>query len=253
VLQEELFYQGWPVSMVSATLTTNGNFNFIRQETGVPKEALELVAESPFNFRRQALLVVPEELVEPNSPSFPGIASRLIERVIRMCNGRTLGLFTSYKNMRATHERIQNLPYTVLKQGDAPRTELVRKFKSDVHSVLLGTTSFWTGVDVSGEALTGLVIDRLPFPNPDDPIIDAITERDKNAFSNYMVPQAIIALRQGVGRLIRSIDDVGVVVILDVRVATKGYGKRFLNSLPDMRSTRDVEAIETFLAEANEL
>ena len=131
-----------------------------------------------------------------------------------------------------------------------PRAELTRIFKEDVRSVLLGTDSFWTGVDVQGEALTGLVIDKLPFPHPDDPVVSAICERDRQAFYNYLVPKAIITLRQGVGRLIRSQKDIGVVVILDTRIAEKQYGRRFMASLPPMLSTRHMENIGRFLTEA---
>jgi len=148
-------------------------------------------------------------------------------------------------------ERIHCGNHRVLRQGDLPRTELARIFKEDVGSVLLGTESFWTGIDVVGEALTGLVIDKLPFPTPDDPVVDAICERDRRAFDNYLVPLAIIALRQGVGRLIRSKTDVGVVVILDRRIAEKGYGRRFVNSLPPMLATRRIENISRFLKEAS--
>ena len=138
----------------------------------------------------------------------------------------------------------------MLRQGELPRTELTRIFKEDVRSVLLGTDSFWTGIDVPGEALTGLVIDKLPFPHPEDPVVSAICERDPRAFNNYLVPRAIITLRQGVGRLIRSRQDFGVIVLLDRRVAEKRYGRRFLASLPQMFSTRRLENIPRFLEEA---
>jgi ATP-dependent DNA helicase DinG len=135
----------------------------------------------------------------------------------------------------------------VLRQRDLPRTELARIFREEVSSVLLGTDSFWTGVDVPGEALTALVIDKLPFPNPTDPLIDAISARDPDAFNSFLVPQAILKLRQGVGRLIRSQHDIGVVVLLDRRLIDKGYGRDFLRSLPRMQSSRDLGAIGRFL------
>ena len=148
------------------------------------------------------------------------------------------------------HRLISGNGHRVLRQGEMPRAELTRIFKEDVRSVLLGTDSFWTGVDVQGEALTGLVIDKLPFPHPDDPVVSAICERDRQAFYNYLVPKAIITLRQGVGRLIRSQKDIGVVVILDTRIAEKQYRRRFMASLPPMLSTRHMENIGRFLAEA---
>ena len=250
LLQEELFARCPSVSMVSATLTTSGTFDFVRRELGVPEGALEVIAETPFDFESQALLVVPEKVPDPRDADFVDAAARIFQQVVDACDGRTLGLFTSYRNLNAVYERIDGGGDRVLRQGDLPRAELTRIFKEDTGSILLGTESFWTGIDVAGEALTGLVIDKLPFPPPDDPVIDAICERDPHAFDNYLVPLAIIALRQGVGRLIRCKTDVGVAVILDKRIAEKGYGRKFLKSLPPMLSTRRVENISRFLAEA---
>ncbi|MCL2726716.1 MAG: helicase, partial [Polyangiaceae bacterium] len=250
LLREELFARCSSVSLVSATLTTAGTFDFVRRELGVPDGALEIIAETPFDFESQALLVVPDKLPDPREPEFVEAAAQVFQEVVDACDGRTLGLFTSYRNLNAVYERIDGDRHRVLRQGDGPRAELTRLFKEDVGSILLGTDSFWTGVDVVGEALTGLVIDKLPFQPPDDPVIDAICERDPRAFDNYLVPLAIIALRQGVGRLIRSKTDIGVTVILDKRIAEKGYGKKFLRSLPPMLSTRRVENISRFLKEA---
>jgi ATP-dependent DNA helicase DinG len=250
LLREELFARCPSVSLVSATLTTSGTFDFVRRELGVPEGALEVVAETPFDFASQALLVVPERLPDPRDADFIDEAARIFQHVVDACDGRTLGLFTSYRNLNAVYERLDGREHRVLRQGELPRAELTRLFKEDVGSILLGTESFWTGIDVAGEALTGLVIDKLPFPPPDDPVIDAICERDPRAFDNYLVPLAIIALRQGVGRLIRCKTDVGVAVILDKRIAEKGYGKKFLKSLPPMLTTRRVENITRFLEEA---
>ncbi len=250
LLREQLFVRCRSVSLVSATLTTSGNFDFVRRELGVPEGALEVIAETPFDFGSQALLVVPERLPDPRDPDFVDAAARVFQHVVDACDGRTLGLFTSYRNLNAVYERIDGGEHRVLRQGELPRAELTRTFKEDVGSILLGTESFWTGIDVAGEALTGLVIDKLPFPPPDDPVIDAICERDPRAFDNYLVPLAIIALRQGVGRLIRCRTDVGVAVILDKRIAEKGYGRKFLKSLPPMLTTRRVENITRFLEEA---
>jgi ATP-dependent DNA helicase DinG len=250
LLREELFERTESVTLVSATLTTAGTFDFVRAEVGVPDGAIEVVAESPFDFRRQALLIVPDGLPDPREPDYIEAAADAVQKVIDHCDGRTLGLFTSYRNMNAVHERVSGNGHRVMRQGDMPRSELTRLFKEDVGSVLLKTESFWTGIDVPGEALTGLVIDKLPFPNMDDPIIDAICARDRQAFGNYLVPRAIIMLRQGVGRLIRSQSDIGVVVILDRRIADKAYGKRFLRSLPNMLTSRSLESIPRFLEEA---
>jgi len=252
LLREELFGGTASVTMVSATMTTAGTFDFIRAEAGVPDDALAVVAESPFDFEHQALLVVPEGLPDPREPEFVEAAADAFKKVIDLCDGRTLGLFTSYRNLNAVHERVRRNGHRVLRQGELPRTELTRVFKEDVGSVLLGTESFWTGIDVPGEALTGLVIDKLPFPNMDDPVVDAICAADRNAFNSYLVPRAIIMLRQGVGRLIRSQSDVGVAVILDRRIADKPYGHRFIRSLPPMLTTRNLDNISRFLAEASD-
>lgn len=249
LLRERLFERCPSVSLVSATLTTSGTFDFVRRELGVPEAALEVIAETPFDFESQALLVVPERLPEPRDEDFVDAAASVFQQVVDACDGRTLGLFTSYRNLHAVHERIDGRGHRVLRQGELPRAELTRIFKEDTSSILLGTESFWTGIDIAGEALTGLVIDKLPFPTPDDPVIDAICERDRRAFDNYLVPLAIIALRQGVGRLIRTKTDIGVVVILDKRIAEKGYGKKFLRSLPPMLTTRRIENIARFFEE----
>lgn len=250
LLRAELFDRCPSVTAVSATLTTSGTFDFVRRELGVPDEALEVIADSPFDFESQALLVVPERMPDPREPDFVDAAADVFREVLRACDGRTLGLFTSYKNLNGVYERLAGTRHRLLRQGDLPRAELTRIFKEDVSSVLLGTESFWTGIDVSGEALTGLVIDKLPFPHPDDPVIDAICERDPRAFDNYLVPLAVIALRQGIGRLIRSKTDIGVAVILDPRIAEKRYGQKFLTSLPPMLATRRTENIARFLQEA---
>jgi ATP-dependent DNA helicase DinG len=250
VLRTELFERTRSVTLLSATMTTGGTFDFLRMEVGAPADALELVAESPFDFQRQALLVIPFGLPDPREAGFVDAVAAAVQQVIDACDGRTLGLFTSYRNLHAVYDKVAGNGHRVLKQGDLPRTELTRLFKQDVGSVLLGTESFWTGIDVPGPALTGLVIDKLPFPHLDDPVVSAICARDPRAFFNYLIPRAIIMLRQGVGRLIRSQKDIGVVVILDRRIAEMPYGKRFLRSLPPMMTSRRLENIPRFLAQA---
>jgi ATP-dependent DNA helicase DinG len=249
-LAAELFARTKSVSLVSATLTTSGNFGYIRRELGVPTDARELAVDSPFDFESQALLVVPEDMVEPGDEHFPQMVTGVIEDVIDQCDGRTLGLFTSYRVLNAVHRQLPRNGHTILRQGDAPRTQLTRQFKEDISSVLLGTESFWTGIDVPGEALIALVIDKLPFPTPSDPIAQAHIERDRNNFRNYFLPRAIITLRQGVGRLIRTKSDIGVVVLLDRRVADRRYGNQVLRVLPSMQTTRQLENITRFLSEA---
>ena len=247
IMRDQLFDTCPSVSMVSATLAIGSSFDFVKKETGVPKGAFETVVQSPFDFQKQALFVIPEGMPEPNSPEYEEKSVSVFRQVIVACNGRTLGLFTSYKRLHAMYSRICTSKYRVMKQGDMPRADLTRTFKADISSVLLGTNSFWTGIDVPGEALTALVIDKLPFPHPDDPIIAAISEKDPYAFFNYLTPLAIMTFRQGIGRLIRSKTDIGVIVVLDARLLTKKYGKQFIDSIPTMRTTRNVSDVQTFL------
>ena len=235
---------------VSATLTTDNKFDFTERELGAPAGG-RLMVPSPFNFKRQAcLLVAPKQAPAPNDLGFAAFSLDAVAKTIEACDGRTLVLFTSYKSLNACYEEMSKRyagRYTILRQGDLPAQELVRRFKEDASSCLLATSSFWTGVDVPGEALTGLVIERLPFGQPDDPVSVRIGERDRNAFGNYTIPRSILQLRQGVGRLIRSQTDVGAVVILDNRCVTKTYGKRFLASLPDMTRIQSTSQIKPFL------
>jgi ATP-dependent DNA helicase DinG len=235
------------VVMVSATMTTSSNFEFVRREMGVPDIALEIIAESPFDFERQGLMVVPQALPIPAAPEFPGAVAMVVERVIDDVGGRTLGLFTSYRIMNIVHDHIVRGRHRVLRQGEMPRTDLARVFKSDVASVLLGTESFWTGIDVPGEALTAVVIDKLPFPNMDDPFIDFVCAHDTEAFKNVLIPRAAMLLRQGVGRLIRSQTDIGVVVICDRRLVEKPYRHSFIASLPPMHRSRELGDVRRFL------
>jgi len=248
LLHDLMFATVQSVVLTSATLTAGGSFTFVRRELGVPEDALEIVVESPFDFRNQALLVVPTGLPSVESPGFPQAMTDAMREVIDACEGRTLCLFTSNGNLAIAHDKLRGqLPYTLLRQGELPRTELTRLFKEDVHSVLLGTNSFWTGIDVPGEALTGLVIDKLPFPNRSDPVVDIICERDPKWFDNYSKPRAAIMLRQGVGRLIRSQRDIGVVVILDRRLVDKYYKRDFFRSLPPMGRSPDLGDVARFL------
>ncbi len=243
---------------VSATITAEGKFDFARRELGAPADTPTLMVETPFRFERQALLVVPpaSTLPEPNDERFTRVASTRLLETIRACGGRTLALFTSYRAMNAAYALALRETLTwpegerprLLRQGDAPTALLIKDFKLDARSVLFGVTSFWTGIDVPGEALTGLVIDRLPFGSPDDPVTIRLAESDPQSFANYTVPKSILTFRQGVGRLIRSVYDVGVVVLLDKRVETKSYGSRFLRSLPRMRRADSTAAIRPFLA-----
>jgi ATP-dependent DNA helicase DinG len=248
VLRHELFGRLDSAILASATLTCAGSFAFVREQVGAPPEMLELSVDTPFNFGRQAILVLPD-LPDPRAPEYPEAAVDVSRRVIEICDGRTLVLCTSYRSLEALHNRLRrDRAHRILRQGELPRTELAKIFREDEKSVLLGCESFWTGIDVPGPALTALVIDKLPFPNVQDPVVDAISDRNPAAFQEFMVPTAILMFRQGVGRLIRRADDVGAVVVLDCRLKTKGYGTRFLDSLPAMYQTANLEEISKFLA-----
>ncbi|MCG8417268.1 MAG: ATP-dependent DNA helicase [Proteobacteria bacterium] len=247
-LQAGLFAAATSVVMTSATLSSHGQFTYIASELGLVQPNA-IAVESPFDFARQALFVVPQDMPAPTADDYPQAVAQAIREIIDLADGRTLALFTSYKNLDACHAELAEVPYRVLKQGEAPRTLLVEEFRRDTRSVLLGTESFWSGVDVPGPSLSCVVIDRLPFPSPDDPVIDALSERNAQWFHSHSLPRAVIAFRQGVGRLIRSATDRGVVVLLDHRIVTKRYGTAFLRSLPPMLRSRRMENVRNFLAE----
>jgi len=249
VLARALFDATSSVILVSATMTTGGTFKFLRDELGVPTDARELAVETPFDFRAQALLVVPDGFPEPNEPAFAEHAMRALGEVIERAGGRTLGLFTSYRSLHAAADALVGCRYKVYVQGDMGRTELIARFRAETDSVLLGVDSMWTGVDVPGESLSVVVIDRLPFPHPEDPLMDALGASGRSAFFKHMMPRAIMKFRQGVGRLIRTHGDRGVVVVLDPRIANREYGKQFVRSLPPMLSSRRLDAVSRFLGE----
>jgi ATP-dependent DNA helicase DinG len=240
------------VTCTSATLRVGASFEFFSGEVGVAEshDVEELVAESPFDFREQCLLVVPRDAPDPKLDVQHREAARLFVEACRQAGGRTLGLFTSYRSLTVAHELASaRLPYRVMRQGEAPRHELVRRFREDKTSVLLGAESFWSGVDVPGEALSCVVMDRLPFPNPSDPVMDALAERDDDSFRNQSLPRATTMFRQGFGRLIRASTDRGAVVCLDSRLLDKPYGKLFLKCLPaGVRMSRDLADVGRFLA-----
>lgn len=236
--------------VTSATLTSGGlsGFDLIADELGA-EDAEELELGSPFDYSRQAAIVIPDGMPEPNAKGYAEACGRMVVEAARLAHGRTLALFTSWKGLRAAAEAFEraNLPWPVLLQGTMPRTQLVAKFK-ERPSVLLGVKSFWQGIDVPGEALSCVVIDRIPFESPDDPITDSISERDRRWFKHWAIPRAVIDFKQGFGRLIRTSTDVGVVVLLDKRVVTHGYGRMFLRALPKgVRVARSMSAISEVL------
>ena len=235
LLQENLFSQKDCVVLTSATLQVGGSFRHIRARLGLSPETFSLAVPSPFDYPAQALLCVPDDLPEPTNRAFGEASHAALHQICAATGGRTLILFTSHAALRAAHEflrrRLRGL--VVLGQGlDGPRQQLLERFKETPSCVLLGTSSFWEGIDVVGDALSCLVIVKLPFSVPSDPVFAARSELFDDPFGEYALPQAVLRLKQGFGRLIRSTTDRGVVAILDCRLFTKRYGEIFLRSLP---------------------
>jgi ATP-dependent DNA helicase DinG len=238
------------VIFTSATLSAAGQFDFLRRRLGIDR-AREFQAASPFDYGEQAILYVPRHLPDPRERSFLEQATDEIRSILEVTAGRALILFTSVEAMEGTYRLLRRtVPFPLMVQGEAPRTQLLERFRHDIASVLLATRSFWQGVDVVGEALSCLIVHKLPFGFPGDPILEArleyLQEQGNDPFWEYQVPSAIITLRQGLGRLIRSVQDRGALCILDCRLLTRGYGRAFLESLPPCRVTSDREDLRKF-------
>jgi len=253
VLRERLFERVEAVILTSATLAVGGTFDFLKRRLGV-QNAKERILDSHFDYGRQALLYTPVHLPDPRDPDFARQAAEEVVHILKATRGRAFVLFTSYQQMRDVYERVRRrLRYPMLLQGTAPRTALLDRFRSTPHAVLFATSSFWQGVDVQGQQLSAVIIDRLPFAVPSDPIVAArirmINEDGGNAFTEYQTPEAVIALKQGFGRLIRSETDHGVLAILDHRMVRKPYGRVFFASLPGYRRTDRLEEVKAFMRE----
>lgn len=251
-MREHLYAKIKTVVFTSATLSTNGSFTYIRSRLGIPENGIEGIYSSHFDYERQTLMYIPKDMPSPNAPGFSDTAAEKIREILEITSGRALVLFTGYNNLNHVHRLLSGkIPYTVYKQGDAPRSSLLEKFRRETHSVLLATGSFWQGVDVPGEALLCLIVDKLPFDSPGDPLvaarIDSIRSRGGNPFTEYQLPAAIISLKQGLGRLIRKNSDRGVISILDSRIIKSRYGRFFLDSLPKIPISHDLSDIPQFL------
>ena len=253
LLHEMVFEQIPTVVLTSATLTVQGGFEHLRRRLGLT-ETRELVVPSHFRYGEQALLYLPPNMPDPREPEFAEAAARCIQRVLELSRGRAFCLFTSYSQMRVLYERLLPvLDFPILLHGTAPRKALLEEFRSTPNAVLFGTSSFWQGVDVQGEALSCVIIDRLPFSVPTDPVVQArmkaIAEAGGRPFFDYQVPEAVLTLKQGFGRLIRSLEDRGVLVLLDPRIRRQRYGQTFLASLPPYRMTANIGDVEAFFSE----
>ena len=244
--------EGWPCAWVltSATLAVGQSFDHFTNRIGM-ESPKELLLDSPFDYWHNALLFAPPGMPEPQNVDFvPALVEASIP-VINASKGRTFMLFTSYRALNEAAELLKNeLDYPILVQGDSSQADMIEKFRNLGNAVLMGTSSFWEGVDVRGEALSCVIIDKLPFASPGDPVLEAriksIREQGGNPFFEYQLPQAVIALKQGVGRLIRDDNDTGVLMICDPRLRTKSYGSTFLESLPRVPKTSKIEVVERF-------
>lgn len=254
------------VVQTSATLAVQGKspedgFNFVRREMGLldRDDVDQLVVESPFNWKEQALLVIPEDFppYEFNSDAWDRAVCNAFQSSVEAAGGRTLGLFTSFRMVTMVKEHLRDVarvPYNVMAQGEHTNAELQRRFREDVSSILLGTESFCEGVDIQGEACTVVILDKIPFTNQNDPLLKGLKDAGENVFAHYQIPESIIKFKQRVGRLIRTVNDVGVIVVLDNRILPKSkhakrYATQFINSIPPIRVSRSLSDIHPFLKE----
>jgi ATP-dependent DNA helicase DinG len=243
------FPRAWVLT--SATLAVGGDFSHFCRQLGLA-DARIACWQSPFDFRHSALFYLPESLADPSSPQHTDSAVEAALPVLHCSRGRAFFLFTSHRALRIAAERLRReaLPYPLLVQGEAPRSDLLAEFRRLGNAILLGTGSFWEGVDVRGEALSCVIIDKLPFASPGDPVLEArlryLREQGGNPFMDYQLPQAVITLKQGIGRLIRDVTDRGLLMLCDPRLVSKAYGRVFLDSLPPMPRTRSLAVVRRF-------
>ena len=251
ILRERLFDQFDTVVLTSATLAVGGRFDYLKQRLGI-QPANEKVLPQEFDFREQALLYIPPTMPDVRDAKFSASAAEEITQMLEISEGRAFCLFTSYAQMKDVHQRVSaRVKFPLLLQGSAPRTVLLDRFRSTPNAVLFATASFWQGVDVPGAQLSCVIIDKLPFAVPSDPIVaarvKALQEDGRNPFAEYQVPEAVLALKQGFGRLIRSKTDRGILAILDNRIRRMQYGRIFLESLPPYKTTQDLAEVARFM------
>jgi ATP-dependent DNA helicase DinG len=254
ILQKCLWSKLECAVLASATLAVGGGFDYIRQRLGL-EHARESVLPSHFDYESQALLYVPPDLPDPRTPQFGMAAAERIRKLLEITRGRAFVLFTSYGQMNDIYQRLLGMiEFPMLRQGDAPKSALLEEFRLTPNAVLFATSSFWQGVDVQGEQLSCVIIDRLPFAVPSDPVVaarvKAIDADGGNAFFQYQVPAAVIILKQGFGRLIRSLHDRGLLCLLDNRILKKQYGRVFVESLPKYKRTTEMRVVEEFFRPA---
>jgi ATP-dependent DNA helicase DinG len=252
LLQDKLFDEVPTVVLTSATLSSGGNFAFIRDRLGL-ETADDLIAESSFDYQSQAILYLPARMPDPRDREWTSAAAAEVTKILNATEGRAFVLSTSLAGMQALYENVwSEIDYPCLIQGSASKGQLLKRFRETPNAILFATSSFWQGVDVRGEQLSCVIIDKLPFAVPTDPLVAArqryIEDNGGSSFYQYSVPQAIIALKQGLGRLIRSTTDRGVLAVLDPRLRTKGYGRTFLQSLPPCRVTSQIADLATFFS-----
>ena len=253
ILQEHLFHRQMPFIFTSATLAVGNNLDFFKNRLGLSPETAGLILDTPFSYREQTVIYLPKHLPLPDSPNFAEAVTEEVAAILEETGGRAFILFTSHRNLREVYSRLSHLErFKLLVQGEQPKATLLKRFREDTSSVLLGTASFWQGVDMPGETLSCVIIDKLPFAAPNDPLVAArlekIAEAGGNPFWDYQVPSAVLALRQGLGRLIRRASDQGILAVLDGRLFKRSYGKIFLESLPESTITHQREDIGAFLS-----
>ena len=252
ILSDTLWNGSAPFLLTSATLSVSGNLFYFRERLGLGGvDVRELIVDNEFDFARKALMYVPQGLPDPGDEGYPAAAARETAAILSHSGGGALVLCTSFRTLGALEELLRDaLPFTVYVQGESPRTHLLRAFRDEEDAVLIGTGTFWEGIDVPGESLRCVVIDKLPFAPPTDPVVTArmrsVREKGRDPFTGYQLPEAVLALRQGVGRLLRRAGDYGVVALLDHRVLSKPYGAVFRENLPAMSWTRDLGAVRDF-------